>query len=83
MQLYRALVSDVSSPLQAALLVDAPNDGVGGLQYLRARYGARCSVDGQRDEEKRREVARQGASEEEGMKKVSTNEGGRGGGKAG
>ena len=44
-QLYGALVSYVSSPLQAALFVDAPNDGIGGLQYLRTRYGARSTGD--------------------------------------
>ena len=44
-QLYGALVSYVSAPLQAALFVDAPNDGVKGLQYLRSRYGARSTGD--------------------------------------
>lgn len=44
-QLYGALVSFLSSPLQAALYVDAPNSGVDGLKYLRSRYGAQSTGD--------------------------------------
>lgn len=36
-QLNGARVSYVSAPLRAALFVDAPNDGVKGLKYLRTR----------------------------------------------
>jgi len=44
-QLYGALVSFISPALQAAIYVDAINDGVKGLSYLRTRFGATSTGD--------------------------------------
>lgn len=44
-RLYGAIVSHVAAPLQAALYVDALNDGLKSMTYLRTRYGAKSSGD--------------------------------------
>ena len=44
-QLYGALVSYVSPPLQAALFVDASGSGVAGIAYLKTRFGSKSTGD--------------------------------------
>ena len=39
-QLFGAIISHVSAPLQASLYVASPSDGVGAVTYLKARYGS-------------------------------------------
>lgn len=44
-QLYGAVVSYVSPPIQASLHVTTPDDGVRAIDYLRQRYGAQSTGD--------------------------------------
>lgn len=44
-QLYGAVVSHVSPPIQASLHVATPDDGVAAVNLLRQRYGARSAGD--------------------------------------
>ena len=39
-QLFGAIISHVSAPLQASLYVASPSDGVGAVNYLKNRYGS-------------------------------------------
>lgn len=44
-QLYGAIVTHVTSPIQASLHVNATGDGVNALEYLKKRYGSQSTGD--------------------------------------
>lgn len=44
-QLYGAVVSHVSAPIQSSLHVATPDDGVAAINHLKQRYGARSTGD--------------------------------------